>query len=62
MIPGEPPSEGLITEKGEPRVLVGLFEAELVGCCDDMAAELPNQQENDEPSAGHRLHKSSAHC
>lgn len=30
-------SEELITVKGEPKMLVGLLEAELLGCCDDMA-------------------------
>lgn len=45
--PGEP-SEGLITEKGEPRVLVGLLEAELMGCCEDMAFDLPSAVEGDD--------------
>ena len=43
-----------MTEKGEPRVLVGLLEAELVGCCEDMAIELPHQEQKDELSEGHR--------
>lgn len=30
-------SEELITVKGEPKMLVGLWEPELLGCCDDMA-------------------------
>lgn len=34
-------SEGLITEKGEPKMLVGLLEAELLGCCEDMAISYP---------------------
>lgn len=34
-------SEGLMTEKGEPKMLVGLLEAELLGCCEDMACEQP---------------------
>lgn len=29
-------TEGLITEKGEPKTFVGLLEAELLGCCVDM--------------------------
>lgn len=33
--------EGLITEKGEPKMLVGLFEAELLGCCEDMTWNYP---------------------
>lgn len=49
--PGDP-SEGLMTEKGEPKVLVGLLEAELVGWCDDMAIELPSGEEDDELSEG----------
>lgn len=38
-------SEGLITENGEPRMLVGLLEAELLGCCEDMASKLPNRED-----------------
>lgn len=34
-------SEGLITENGEPKMLVGLLEAELLGCCEDMALSYP---------------------
>lgn len=30
-------SEELITVKGEPKMLVGLWVPELLGCCDDMA-------------------------
>lgn len=30
-------SEELITVKGEPKMLVGLLEPELLACCDDMA-------------------------
>ena len=44
--PGEP-SEGLMTEKGEPRMEVGLLEAELLGCCEDMAVRLPSAEESD---------------
>lgn len=43
--------EGLITGKGEPRKLVGLLEAELLGCCVDMAHKQP-AEENDVPSSG----------
>ncbi|KAJ3598686.1 hypothetical protein NHX12_002191 [Muraenolepis orangiensis] len=42
--PGDP-SEGLMTEKGEPKMLVGLLEAELMGCCEDMAIWLPSAEE-----------------
>ncbi len=38
-------SDGLITEKGEPKMLVGLLEAELLGCCEDMASKLPTGEE-----------------
>lgn len=48
--PGEL-SEGLMTEKGEPKTLVGLLEAELMGCCEDMAIQLPSG-EDDDPSEG----------
>ena len=34
-------SEGLMTENGEPKRLVGLLEAELLGCCEDMAINNP---------------------
>lgn len=34
---------GLITEKGEPKMLLGLLEAELFGCCVDMAHKLPTE-------------------
>lgn len=44
LMPGEP-SEGLMTENGEPKMLVGLLEAELVGCCEDMAITLPSAVE-----------------
>ena len=44
--PGEP-SEGLMTEKGEPRMEVGLLEAELLGCCEDMAIRLPSAEKSD---------------
>lgn len=37
--------EGLMTEKGEPRMLVGLLEAELLGCCEDMASKLPRRED-----------------
>ena len=46
-------SEGLMTEKGEPRMLVGLLEAELLGCCEDMASEQPSGEE-DVPSEGYQ--------
>ena len=46
-------SEGLITEKGEPRMLVGLLEAELLGCCEDMASKLPSG-EDAVPSEGYQ--------
>lgn len=36
----------LITEKGEPKMLVGLLEAELLGCCEDMASKLPNEEDD----------------
>lgn len=39
-------SEGLITEKGEPKMLVGLLEAELLGCCEDMASKLPSGEDD----------------
>lgn len=45
-------SVGLITEKGEPKMLVGLLEAELFGCCEDMASKLPSRE--DVPSEGYR--------
>lgn len=45
-MPGEP-SEGLMTEKGEPKMVVGLLEAELMGCCEDMAIKLPSAEEED---------------
>lgn len=41
--------EELITEKGEPKRLVGLLEADLLGSCEDMACWQPSQ-ENDVPS------------
>lgn len=44
-------SEGLMTEKGEPKMLVGLLEAELLGCCEDMACKLPAGEKN-VPSEG----------
>lgn len=44
-------SEELITENGEPKILVGLLEAELLGCCEDMACKLP-AEENNVPSEG----------
>lgn len=37
-------SEGLMTEKGEPKMLVGLLEAELLGCCEDMAINYPMER------------------
>lgn len=46
-------SEGLMTEKGEPKMLVGLLEAELLGCCEDMASKLPNG-EDDVPPEGYQ--------
>lgn len=46
-------SEGLMTEKGEPKMLVGLLEAELSGCCEDMASKLPSGEE-DAPSEGYQ--------
>lgn len=46
-------SEGLITEKGEPKMLVGLLEAELLGCCEDMASKLPSGKD-DVPSEGYQ--------
>lgn len=46
-------SEGLITENGEPKMLVGLLEAELLGCCEDMASKLPSG-EDDVPSEGYQ--------
>lgn len=45
--------EGLITEKGDPRTLVGLLEAELLGCCEDMASRRPREKEG-VPSAGYQ--------
>lgn len=44
-------SVGLMTENGEPKMLVGLLEAELLGCCEDMASKLPSG-EDDVPSEG----------
>lgn len=44
VMPGEP-SEGLMTENGEPKMVVGLLEAELMGCCEDMAITLPSAVE-----------------
>lgn len=38
-------SEGLMTENGEPRMLVGLLEAELLGCCEDMAREQAHRED-----------------
>lgn len=46
-------SEGLITEKGEPKMVVGLLEAELLGCCEDMASKQPSG-EDDVPSEGYQ--------
>lgn len=48
-MPGDP-REGLITEKGEPKMVVGLLEAELMGCCEDMAIKLPSAEEEEDPS------------
>lgn len=39
-------SEGLMTENGDPKMLVGLLEAELLGCCEDMACKLPAEKKN----------------
>lgn len=44
-------SVGLMTENGEPKMLVGLLEAELLGCCEDMARKLPSGGD-DVPSEG----------
>lgn len=33
---------GLMTEKGEPKMLVGLLDPELF-CCEDMATTLPRE-------------------
>jgi len=38
-------SEELITEKGEPKMLVGLLEAELLPCCEDMTSKIPNGED-----------------
>lgn len=35
-----------MTENGDPKMLVGLLEAELLGCCEDMACKLPAEKEN----------------
>lgn len=51
-IPGEL-REGLITEKGEPKMVVGLLEAELLGCSEDMACKLPTEK-NDVLSEGYQ--------
>lgn len=48
-------TEGLMTEKGEPKILVGLLEAELLGCCDDMASKLPSGEDDGSE-------KPSTHC
>lgn len=45
--------EGLITENGEPKMLVGLLEAELLGCCEDMALKI-STEEDDVPSEGYQ--------
>lgn len=44
---------GLITEKGEPKMLLGLLEAELFGCCVDMAHKLPTE-DNDVSCEGYQ--------
>lgn len=54
-------SEGLITVKGEPRTLVGLLDAELLGCCVDMAITLPSKKD-DVPAAGCQSDTPSTHC
>lgn len=54
-------SEGLMTEKGEPKRLVGLLEAELLGCCEDMACKLPAGEKN-VPSEGYQSDTPSKHC
>lgn len=54
-------SEGLITEKGDPKTLVGLLEAELLGCCEDMASKLPSG-EDEVPSEGYQSDTPSTHC
>lgn len=54
-------SEGLITEKGEPKMFVGLLEAELLGCCEDMASKQPTGEE-DVPSEGYLSDTPSTHC
>lgn len=46
-------TEGLITENGEPKMLVGLLEAELLGCCEDMALKI-STVEDDVPSQGYQ--------
>lgn len=53
--------EELITEKGEPKMLVGLLEAELLGCCEDMASKLPSR-EKVVPSEGFQSDTPSTHC
>lgn len=45
--------EGLITEKGDAKMLVGLLEAELLGCCEDMALEI-HTEEDVVPSEGYQ--------
>lgn len=45
-------SAGLITEKGDPKMFVGLLDAELLGCCEDMASKQPTAEE-DVPSDGY---------
>lgn len=39
--------EGLMTEKGEPKMFVGLLDAELLGCCEDMASKQPTGEDDD---------------
>lgn len=47
-------SEGLMTEKGEPKMLVGLLDAELLlGCCEDMTSKLPSGEDG-VPSEGYQ--------
>lgn len=39
-------SDGLITENGEPKMLVGLLEAELLGGSEDMAFKQSSEEDS----------------
>lgn len=50
-----------MTENGDPKMLVGLLEAELLGCCEDMACKLPAEKKNF-PFEGYQSDTPSKHC